>query len=313
MSPLLLALGVGSTAAVVLAAWLMLRAAGTDARLSARIGAARGRWTKHSATDAEEHRIPRRPLQRALGAVGAAMIRSGLVTGGMRQQLQRTLAASGFRGHAALSLFLGAKLVLALLVPLLAWVVAGAAGWDSSARMLLMGGSALVGLLTPDRIIVRIRKAYVRRLDDGLPDGLDLLVICVQAGLSLEPAIGRVAAEMRLGQKEVAQELETTMREIEVMADTQLALANLAERTGLPTLKRLVSTLVQTMQYGTPLTEALRTLSAEVRQQALNRFETRAARLPVLLTLPMILFILPCVFMIVGGPAVIKVIRTVGH
>ncbi len=313
MSPLLLALAAGSTAVVVLAAWLMLRAAGTDARLAARIGAARGDWTEHSAADAAEHRVPCKPLQRALGAVGAAMIRSGLVTGGMRQQLQRTLATSGFRGHAALPLFLGAKLVLALLVPLLAWVVSCAAGWESSTRMLLMGGGALVGLLTPDRIVGRIRKAYVRRLDDGLPDGLDLLVICVQAGLSLEPAIGRVAVEMRLGQKEVAQELETTMREIEVMADTQLALANLAGRTGLPTLKRLVSTLVQTMQYGTPLTEALRTLSAEVRQQALNRFETRAARLPVLLTLPMILFILPCVFMIVGGPAVIKVIRTVGH
>lgn len=241
------------------------------------------------------------------------MIRSGLVTGGMRQQLLRTLAASGFRGHAALPLLIGSKLVLALLVPLLAWAASGAAGWEFSTRTLLVGGGVVVGLLTPDRILGRIRKAYLRRLDDGLPDGLDLLVICVQAGLSLEPAIGRVAAEMQLGQKEVAQELETTMREIEVMADTQVALANLAERTGLPTLKRLVSTLVQTMQYGTPLTEALRTLSAEVRQQALNRFETRAARLPVLLTLPMILFILPCVFMIVGGPAVIKVIRTVGH
>jgi tight adherence protein C len=310
---LLLELAGVSAVMVVAAAWLLLRHAGANDQFAARIAAAQGRWHDAAAADEAENPAAQKPLRRAVGGVGASMIRSGLITAGMRRQMQRTLAAAGFRTPAALPLFLGAKLLLLLALPLIAWAAAAAAGCEWQVRMMLPGIGAVMGLLAPDMIIGRIRKAYLRRLDDGLADGLDLLVICVQAGLSLEPALVRVATEIRLGQKEVAQELETTVREIEVLADTQQALANLAARTGLPTLKRLVSTLVQTMRYGTPLTEALRGLSAEVRQQALTRFETRAARLPVLLTLPMILFILPCVFIIVGGPAFIQVIRTVGH
>ena len=88
-----------------------------------------------------------------------------------------------------------------------------------------------------------------------------------------------------------------------------MALTNLGTRTGLDCLKRLGSTLIQTMQYGTPLSAALRVLAAELRQETLTKFEERAARLPVLLTLPMILFILPCVFLVVGGPAVIQVVN----
>ncbi|MGI4952818.1 MAG: type II secretion system F family protein [Janthinobacterium lividum] len=309
---LLLELAGISAVLVVAAAWLLLRQAGATDQFAARIAAAQGRWHDAAADEADTP-AAQQPLRRAVGGIGASLLRSGLVTAGMRRQMQRTLAAAGFRTPAALPLFLGAKLLLLLALPLIAWAAAAAAGCEWQVRMMLPGIGAVMGLLAPDLVIGRIRKAYLRRLDDGLADGLDLLVICVQAGLSLEPALVRVAAEIRLGQREVAQELETTVREIEVLADTQQALANLATRTGLPTLKRLVSTLVQTMRYGTPLTEALRGLSAEVRQQALTRFETRAARLPVLLTLPMILFILPCVFIIVGGPAFIQVIRTVGH
>ena len=94
------------------------------------------------------------------------------------------------------------------------------------------------------------------------------------------------------------------------MSDSRVALGNLGARTGLDSVKRLVTTLIQTMVYGTPLTDALRTLSAEMRQEALTAFEESAARLPTMLTLPMIIFILPCVFLIAGGPAVIQVMRS---
>ena len=97
---------------------------------------------------------------------------------------------------------------------------------------------------------------------------------------------------------------------LEINADRRAALIGLGQRTGLENLRRLGGTLVQTMQYGTPLSQALRTLSAEMRQELLIRFEERAARLPVLLTLPMILFILPCVFLVVGGPAIVQVARS---
>ncbi len=94
-----------------------------------------------------------------------------------------------------------------------------------------------------------------------------------------------------------------------MVSDSRIALTNLGTRTGIDGYKRLGTTLIQTMQYGTPLTDALRTLSAEMRQDALTKFEARAARLPVLLTMPTIVFILPCVFLIAGGPAIIQIMR----
>jgi tight adherence protein C len=100
---------------------------------------------------------------------------------------------------------------------------------------------------------------------------------------------------------------------LQVMSDSVLALTQLGTRTGLDSLKRIAMTLAQTLQYGTPLTDALRILSADMRQEALVRYEEKAARLPVMLTLPMIVFILPCVFIIVGGPAVIQVFRQLGQ
>ena len=102
-------------------------------------------------------------------------------------------------------------------------------------------------------------------------------------------------------------------REMRVNADRRVALLNMSARTGLVCLRRLGVTLVQTLEYGTPLSQALRTLSAEMRQEALTRFETRAGRLPVLMTVPMIVFILPCVFLIVGGPAIVRVMQLMLH
>jgi len=98
-----------------------------------------------------------------------------------------------------------------------------------------------------------------------------------------------------------------------IAVDTQRALNNLGKRTGLPTLKRVTAMLGQTIQFGTPLTEALRVLSAEMRQEALTRFEERAARLPVLMTIPMIVFIFPCIFIVIAGPSAIQIMQAFSH
>jgi len=135
------------------------------------------------------------------------------------------------------------------------------------------------------------------------------MVICAQAGLGLGAAIVRVAAELQGAHWEVAQELALTANELQMSSDSRSALINLGTRTGVDGYKRLSGTLVQTMRYGTPLTDALRMLAAELRQDVLTRYEARAARLPVLMTLPTVLFILPCVFLIAGGPAIIQVMR----
>ena len=313
MTPaVLLAVGGGSGTILAIAAWLLLRVSDKDVLLAARIDAAQGRWARMDAAVAKR-RSPWQPVQRGLAAIGRTILQSGALPARTRAELTQTMRSSGFVSTNAVPLFLGAKLALMLALPFAGWAIGNALAFEYLTRINFAVAGGVLGLLAPDYAVRKIRTAYLAKLEAGLPDALDMMVICAQAGLSLVPAMTRVAAEMRMARPEVAMELEQTIRELEVMSDTQLALGNLASRTGLPTLKRLVATLVQTMQYGTPLSDALRTLSVELRQQALTRFEAGAARLSVLLTLPMILFILPCVFIIVGGPAVIQVMKTFNH
>jgi tight adherence protein C len=151
-------------------------------------------------------------------------------------------------------------------------------------------------------------------VEAGVADALDMLVICADAGLALEAGLARVSQELAVLNPALAQELTQTSRELSIGSDMRHAMESLGARTGLDPLRRLATTLAQSLQYGTPLTQALRTLSAELRQEALILFEERAGRLPTLMTIPMILFILPCVFLIVAGPAIINVLATLhGH
>jgi len=166
--------------------------------------------------------------------------------------------------------------------------------------------------MAPDMVLRRIRSRYLAALDAGIPDALDMMVICSQAGLGMETSIERVGIEIRHAHTQVADELTRTAHEMQVNADTRLALVNLSKRTGLDSMRRLATVLIQSMQFGTPLSQALRALSAEQRQEMLSKFEAKAGRLPVLLTLPMIVFILPCVFLVVAGPAMVDVYRTMG-
>lgn len=276
---LLIALAAVNAIVLVAAAWLMLRVSDKDVLLASRVSAAQGRWRHLDQIRPQGGSGMAAPLQRLLGAIGRSILQSGLLLGRTRMELEQTLGSCGFRGPNALAMFLGTKLVLVLLLPPVFWVVANLLGLAGTTRLMALALGFIAGLLVPDMMVRRIRSAYLAKLEEGLPDALDLMVICAQAGLSLEPAIARVASEMRMARPEVYLELEQTVRELEIMADAQVALGNLSQRTGLATLQRLVSTLIQTMQYGTPLTSALRNLSAEVRQAALTRFEGRAARL----------------------------------
>jgi tight adherence protein C len=247
---------------------------------------------------------------RLIAWVGASITGNGLLSAEALADLERRLGTAGFRGRNVLTLFVGAKLLLMSGFPLLSWLLVSSAAWGFSGRMVTVAGAGAIGLLLPDYLLRSLHKRHLKAVDKGLPDALDLLVICSEAGLGLEPAIERVGHEIIRAHPAMSDELLNAAREMRVNADRRAALMNLGERTGLASLRRLAVTLTQTMQYGTPLSQALRTLSAEMRQEALTRFETRAGRLPTLLTLPMIVFILPCVFLIVGGPAVVQVLRT---
>ena len=307
---LLLFLGFISAVLIAGTAFLLLRVTDRDVRLTERMLAAQGTWAGPGLEDAAPQKGLGGDLKGAVGGLGRAIMSSGLLPGKTRIELEQTLMGSGFRGPNALALFVGSKLILLAISPGIGWLVANAFGLTDLTRIAVILAVTTIGLPAPDYTVRRIRKRYLDEVEEGLPDALDLLTICAQAGLSLEPGMTRVSYELRRSRPAIAREFETTVRELEILSDSAVALGNMGKRTGLDSLKRLTATLVQTMQYGTPLSEALRSLSNEMRTMALIRFEERAARLPVLLTLPMILFILPCIFIIVGGPAGITVARS---
>ncbi len=245
-------------------------------------------------------------LVRFVAAFGALLGRNNFVQARLAVSMRATLAAAGFRGQHAFSLFLGSKVLLLLTLPLTAYLLIPANTSVVYSNIMLLT-SVVVGMMAPEFFIKRRRGKYIAALEVGLSDALDLMVICVESGLGLEPAIERVGQEVKSAHSEVALEFELTTNEMRVVADRRVALLNLGLRTGLEPLKRLSTTLIQTLQYGTPLASALRVLSAELRGETMTRFEAKAAKLPVLLTVPMILFILPCLFMVVGGPAIVQV------
>jgi len=250
------------------------------------------------------------PVSRVVTSIGEAIARSGALSLGTLDALRLTLQVAGFRGRHGLGMFIGTKFLLVAGLPLAVLMLPWLVHFHLPYPGVALAAAAAVGLLAPDKVVQHLRKKYLRALDAGLPDALDMMVICGQAGLGMEASIERVGLEIRHAHPAVADELTRTAHEMQVNADTRTALINLGKRTGLRSAHRLGAVLIQSMQYGTPLTQALRTLSAEQRQEMLASFEAKAGRLPVLLTLPMIIFILPCVFLIVAGPAMIDVYRT---
>jgi tight adherence protein C len=244
---------------------------------------------------------------RLVAQIGQSILKSGLLPAKTLSEVETTLAGSGLRGPQGVGIFIGCKLLLVLGLPVVAWLATRDMALSPLMRMGIPAIAGVVGLVAPDWLIGRKRKKYLERLEQGLPDALDMLVICTHAGLGLGPAIIRVATELQTAYVEIAREFGITASELQVMADSRVALTNMGRRTGLDSFRRLSTTLIQTLQYGTPISEALRILSGEMRQDLLVKFEENAARLPVMMTMPMIAFILPCVFMIAGGPAIIQV------
>ena len=292
------------------ALWLLRRVA-HDERRRARVQAVReGLIEAAPETPAAECESV---ILRAVAMLGALLLRSGLLRASTLAQLDQTLASAGLRQRIGRPLFIGGKLVLLVLAPMVAISLLHGAPLPGTLRPVAIGGAAIAGLLSPDFILRSLRARYLKEVSRGLPDALDMLVICSEAGLGLELGLERVAAEIEPAHPAIATELGLTSAELRILADRRTALTNMGNRTGLDSLKRLASTLIQTMQYGTPLSQALRTLAAEMRYEMLMRFEAQAARLPVLLTVPMILFILPCIFIVVGGPAGLTVARTLIH
>jgi len=245
-----------------------------------------------------------------LGSIVAA---SPVVGTAEQERLLGVLAAAGIRGHGSLSGFVASKLCSAFITAALLWLLLEWRDWfvgSTAIRIAVLIGALMAGWRLPDFILSRLAARRRLRLEQGLPDALDLLVICAEAGLSLDQSIEQVSEDLRASNSAVADEFATTASEMRVLSNRAEALDNLVERTGVATLRSITATLNQAIRFGTPLAESMRILAAEMRNARLMRIEERAARLPVLLAIPLALFILPSLMMVISTPVALRLSDT---
>ena len=223
------------------------------------------------------------------------------------KQAQTKLLQAGIRRKEFAVAVIFGRLVLPIVIggPVL-YLVYGTslfADWSPIKAYGLVAGSFILAYKFPDLYLknkIQKRSAAIRK---GLPDALDLLVICAEAGLTVDAAFHRVAKELGRAYPELGDEFTLTAIELGFLTERRQAFENLATRVDLDAIKGVTTTMVQTEKYGTPLASALRVLSAEFRNERMMRAEEKAARLPAIMTIPLILFILPTLFIVILGPA----------
>ncbi len=231
------------------------------------------------------------------------------LTDAEHRQIVRIFAWFGVPSESALTFFNGTRVVLPIVLALspLPLMKDLFAAWPA-AGLLVMLILVVIGRFVP---MIIVRKGISRRakaVGAGLPDALELLAVCIEAGLSLENGLQRVSSELKRSQPALADELALTWAEINILPERDQALLNLADRVDIPSVRSVVSTLSQTLRYGTPLARSLRVVAADVRSDQLTAMEEKANRLPALMTVPVMLFIMPTIFLIIGGPAALKLI-----
>ena len=222
------------------------------------------------------------------------------------EMMQQKLAWAGFRNKEVAVLLLGLRMALpivfGIIAALLLYVVEIYPDWEMK-RLMALSGTVFFAYKAPEIYLQNIATKRTDAIRKGLPDALDLLVICAEAGLTVDAAFNRVAKELGRAYPELGDEFALTAIELSFLNERKKAFDNLAYRVNLEAVKGVVTTMIQTERYGTPLASALRVLSAEFRNERMMRAEEKAARLPAIMTVPLILFILPVLFIFILGPA----------
>ena len=248
---------------------------------------------------------------RHVGMMREVVQRLNLLRSRQAETITAKLARAGWRSRDAVVVYLFARLALPFVfggVGLLAINGLHLGNLKPPLDILAVVGCVLLGAMAADIFIKNAAAKRRTALQRALPDALDLLVICAEAGLSLDAALTRVARELGKSSPELADEFGLTAVELTFLPDRHKALDNLNMRTDMPAIRGVVNTLKQTEKYGTPLAQSLRVLAAEFRNERLLKAEEKAARLPAILTVPMIIFILPALFVVLIGPAILKTI-----
>jgi tight adherence protein C len=225
-----------------------------------------------------------------------------------RDSAQTRLIQAGFRSPEALRNFYGIKGVLAVALPLLFLLGSRwAPQLSTNAIFFFAVLMSFVGVRLPDQILGYLRERRIKRLRNGLPDALDLLVVCVESGLGLAPAIERVARELEFSHTELGMELSLVNAEMRAGVERPVALRNLAGRTGVDDINGLVGLLIQTIRFGTSVAEALRVYSEEFRDKRMQKAEEQAAKIGTKMIFPLVLCLFPSFFLVAVGPAILRI------
>lgn len=222
--------------------------------------------------------------------------------------VQQKLAHAGYRNKELAVIIIGLRAILPIVFGIVGFVLfywLDVMGFGDGSLKKLFGFAAMVflGYKGPELFLSNKASKRTLEIQKGLPDALDLLVICAEAGLTVDAAFNRVAKELGRAYPELGDEFALTAIELSFLNERKMAFGNLAYRVNLEAVKGVVTTMIQTEKYGTPLASALRVLSAEFRNERMMRAEEKAARLPAIMTIPLILFILPVLFIVILGPA----------
>ncbi len=222
------------------------------------------------------------------------------------KEMQQKLAWAGFRNKETAVILIALRAILPVVVGGFAFVMLYVVEIYPEWQIKRIGTLALIIFLSykgPELFLKNRASKRTGAIRKGLPDALDLLVICAEAGLTVDAAFNRVAKELGRAYPELGDEFALTAIELSFLNERKKAFDNFAFRVNLDAVKGVVTTMVQTERYGTPLASALRVLSAEFRNERMMRAEEKAARLPAIMTVPLILFILPVLFIVILGPA----------
>lgn len=252
--------------------------------------------------DARRRRLKRRErIETLLSGLGERVSRKRV----RQPLLRRQLRQAGYRSPKAPALFMAIRLLLAVGLYAIAAFFVSFTGVEASTRLLILVMGGLLGWMLPFLVLKRKIRERARALQRGLADAVDLLVVCVEAGLGLNQALIRVAEEMERVSPEISEELETVVLEMRAGTPREVALQNLAERTALQDIRSWVGMMVQTERFGTSIADSLRVHSDSMRTKRRQRAEEAAAKLTVKLLIPLVVFVFPALLVVIFGPAVL--------
>ena len=222
-----------------------------------------------------------------------------------RQRLYR----AGFRSPAAFKIFYGIKVLAAVALPVLAWLISMRAGMSGDNRIFLMVAAAGAGFLVPNKVVGLLIRRRQKKINRALPNALDLLIVCVESGLGLDQAIVQVSREMQKSYPELSSEFAITNLEMRHGKRRSEALKDLGRRSGVEDMKKLCSTLAQADRFGTSISHTLRTHADFMRVTARQRAEEKAAKLAIKLIFPIFFCILPSLFVVTVGPVIFRIMN----